>query len=1192
VYDEDVPRPPTTPVAEEKKPVQPEDATNNFNTAIKYGLNALAICSVPLEDDDLLLYGAMDDDDDFLNEEQLNQQKQQKEQLDRIDLQFHWKEQTVVLKERTLPYIIGTPEFFSDYMVGLVPDEEEVFVADGFGDDYVNALEVQQEVKQPDNYSVSSASGIPPPPPPGPPPQIHKNTQPQPQVTHVTTAYNTSDSNNLFTGRDAEEDNLFAPEQSTRDENVEQRSQPLDIKSQLAQVMTNKFKPPTETVEQNHQNKDDSDNIFASREDDKFSSGIFGSDSNSSAVRVSQDDTFDLSSLLDNEPKKKERPAPPPNKPQRKSNNFSFNFEEDSVSSGNGLFDDDFDIMSKKQVAPPTPDRSKKPKLKGTRGLFDDDEEDLSPVVQPKSNAVRNEPSNINVPPRKTSMFGFDEEDDFLSQPKKSVSNETKKTSEPEKRPIAQKKSLFDDDDLDFDFSSNQKSIEPKKEQPAVTKTVTKKSSLFDDVDDDFDFGSKKPSTPVVTQKNEPVKATTQTSNEQSIIQRKKSLFEESDDDRKPLVPKNKPVKKTVIQAPPDSDSPTSTTPNRRASVKGLALESSIMKGLSLNIGGGPPKAFSRIRGDSLNEPPTQPVESENESVAQTPDVDTMNTSSPLQIEKTVVTNETPIKQQPKQSPEKILDAPVRVNLFGSQSPAVSAKKEDTLHEEQKKKEGTTNYARDGASGGQTLTHVNLSRPRRSKRKPSSQLSLDSIKIPDSDSVSTIEPKPVVVTTPNKKAAVSKSSLFDDAEDDFVSKPSPTVSKSVAKAKNSLFDEEEEIVKSVTKANTPKSATSVKPKSSLFDDEDDFQILPNPKKNQVEQPKQSEKKKLIEPQQKQETSSDNKNKKQEEEKLTKVVTPPSSKSKTPLFDEEEFMAVKPVARTVAKTTPPTKQTTNSLFGDDIVPDKSVKVNTTKNVTPISAKNSNLLFNEEEDIVPDKPVTKTTTPKSATTLVKAKATLFEEEDDFLSNTKHTPEKKQVEQPSEKKAEETQKQTVVSDQKQEDPLQQKTATQSVEATSVKKVDNFLASNTVTSSHAIKKKEEQEKRRRSASTLKFNDDLDAPTFVKEPEPVKKVPSTKTPVSPFDEAFQQTAPPRKSTTGISIDDLFGDSTKKTSPLSNTTTTSASKQPAKKSATSATKGLFDDEEDIFSSVPKKATGKKPAAKKVNQVDVKDLFDF
>jgi WASH complex subunit FAM21 len=537
-------------LSDEEKKTSDEQAGRNFSAAIKYGLKALEVCSVPLEEDDMNMNGELDEEEEEpLDEEQQRQQQQQKSKMEQLKIENHYKEQATFLKERTLPAIIGTQEFFNDDLVGLKPEEEDIRVVEGMGEDQ-NALE---------QNNIDNQNGVVPPPPPPPPPLAGTGLAPPPpppplpntQLNSFMSPDGTFGSTGDLFGN--EEDNLFGTN--------EQGEKTLSIRDQLAAAMANKFQKPTESQEASHatsnaENDNEEDGLFGSNKVDPFgSAGLFGTDSTSKQSTLHGNDAFDLGELEASITGKKTGTT---NNQALNKSGFTFDFGDDS---GGSLFDEDIDIVASK---PKVSNIEKKAQTADTLFGMDDDD-DLDNILGgslPKKEKPGKSSVATNAPTPKSSttvssvksggLFSFDDEDDggdFLS------ATTTKKTGKDTNPSVPKKSNLFgfdeEDDDLEFLKGTTKDAQEKKAEHSKEAPKASIKSSLFQD-DDEDDFIQQ-------AAKTEQQKKLTPKQPEASSVT-KSSLFGDDDDDDLDLIKaptKNEQEKKTDATKQPVKTSTT-----------------------------------------------------------------------------------------------------------------------------------------------------------------------------------------------------------------------------------------------------------------------------------------------------------------------------------------------------------------------------------------------------------------------------------------------------------------------------------------------------------------------------------------------------------------------------------------------------------------------------------------------------------
>jgi hypothetical protein len=1192
-----------------------EQAAQNFSTAIKFGLTALDNCSVPLEDDDMALYDMEDDDEeaDILDEEQVRQQQQQKAKLENINAQSHYKEQTKVLKERTLPFIIGTEEFMSDDMCGLNPDEEDIDVADG-GEEVYNALD------QPDNAPVDSnftfGSGVPPPPPP-PPPMM--NGAPRNTMTEITTQdlegglfgsgqslFDTADNN--------QSSNLFdQPENYINTDDV--ANEPKDIRQQLAEAMASRFQKPEESRQTTapslfgFDQPEEGDGLFGSTKPDSFSSSLFGgSETTQRTVNttLTSEDTFDLGELEASLSIGGSKQPTESSKPKK--SGFSFDFEEeeaDSESLFGGSTKNKSTEASKSETRPKTDTKKTSSSL-----FFGEDEEDEfeSLLNGKKTTATQQATPNTATSGQQAkpkTLFGFDEEEEEFMMPSKKdkqQSGTAKQTTTTQA-----KKSMFDEDDLDLDFKPKETSKATATTSASATAKQSEKKSLFS-VDDEEEFMAPKKSVPTKQPEAQQKKSNSLFSMEEedefdflaktdkkpevktgpkpgSLLNTTSSLFDGSDDEvasplqKQSKTPAAQPDNKKKVEVTPDQkqektkvsftgdENPEEQKPQkkpsqlRKSSLKGgNPLENAIMKGFAMNIGGGPSKSLSRIRSTSNAEP------KEDIPADSTPDplFATEKASSPA---KEANRHSTPdldavdVSPVNRDVPKEKKTAPLGgVSVFGAQPSTTEVR---TVKVETNTSEESSNADRDG-TGGQTLTHLSLGRPKRSKNR-SAKKSTTKVNIPTaSDPVfqeQRKESSPVKVapkqqqpqksslfesdfdfvpvttktTAPKKeepKPVQKKTFLFDELDDEPVVPVKKEPTKPVLAKTSSLFDEDEEIVVKSKTVQPAKSTPPVKRSSSLFESDDESEFaspLANTKKNndQVEQQKKEQKEK--------------------EERERKEQ------------DERERVKQREAAERLEREEQE-KRRLQQEKEERLAQEEQIRLQR-------EAENREQERLEQERLKKEQ---------------QKKLQAEREEQERLEQLRLEQERLQREQQEREEQERLkQEQIRIQAEKEEQIRLQAEKQQQKPSQSTFDNDFILASNSTTKSTNATKKVQTEKKKQSAASLFEEEDV----LAKPSTPTKSVtPKTQPATTSVDDLFN-VEKKRPTKASVSVDDLFGGTTKK----STTTTTQPKTTGTAKKASTAAKGLFGEEEDIFAKPAAKTAAKKPAAKKL---DTSDLFDF
>ena len=646
------------------KELTPEEKQQRFTTAIKYGLNAvLESCTIPIDEGDMMIGEDMGMNGDSLDqfpmdaeEEEYNRQAEEfmKNTVAKID--YIQQIDPVIMKKRTLPYIIGSNKFLNNDLAGIIPNEEEeqlklmthnpaqpqtmatLTPASSLSS---SAIPPPPNMNGGVDLAAFTNSGTVPPPPPSfgtiPPPPPTGSVPPPPPMSTWGVPPPPPDASlkpklsSMNVLGQQEEESMFSldngagngmgqpavsflgeEEQDTNNmfgTTSDEPKQPMDIRTQLAALMrkgtntsttTEETQQPSAEATNNTQAPSSTnhtqslDNIFGSSDDGLFGGGLFSDTTTNTKKRNS--DEFDLNQLekdLEFGGFGVSTTATSSKTTTTAPKSSFFEEEEDSLLAE----------LTKKQKKGTDTSFSAAPSAT-TSGLFDEE------FSIPTKKAPTTKPANTTP---KLSLF--DEEEDGLfggsdSTKKTTTAPPVVNTSTVSSISTAKSTSSLFDDEEDF--------MPTKKSTPTPTQAQPpKKKSLFDD-EEDFTV---------------PVKTTSPVVAKATVKKTASSLFDDEEDfmsspsTTTTTTAAKKVVEEKVTSSPPattapatlststtddsasdDSESGTAKRKSSRASIQSK-LGSSILKGLQANIGGSyvPKKKLMGIEEEPVEEKQEEP---------------------------------------------------------------------------------------------------------------------------------------------------------------------------------------------------------------------------------------------------------------------------------------------------------------------------------------------------------------------------------------------------------------------------------------------------------------------------------------------------------------------------------------------------------------------------------------------------------
>jgi hypothetical protein len=887
---------------EKNEKVEPKNTSENYSQSIKFGIEALQRCNIPLEEEE--------------------------EEEEEVKTQYSNEKNPFIepFLLHALPFIIGSQTFFEDELCGLkedemIPDSEE---------------EEEEEEAFVETPSVQPSSGGIPHQPDysqdhmfgetedtfddmfAPPKQENMDFN-----TNTTQGVSDEDFNDLFStkkpsGEEEEDFDLFSTKarkeedfdmdiesimsmdkkQEKKEENElftqdpeEKKSKGMfDLDSDDDELEKTKKKVPlTKSNADDFFSSENTDDLFSDKKKNtKKSSDLF-----SEPVKKEDDfgDLLDVDSMLDSfisptdnmvddftEKKKKKN-----KKETKDSSMFSFG-EEDEEEKVPEKKKDAFqsNIIAGLQKNMSGGVKSTIPKKKESSSLFSVDEEDDEFEKKVEKKQVK-----------ESSLFSQDEDDMFEEPPKKETPKETKKKEsslfsmgeeedefevKPEKKQ-EDKKDTFQSNiiaGLQKNMSGGVKSTIPKKKESSSLFSVDEEDEVVPEVKT---TPKKKESPSLFSVDEEDEKKETKSISKRETVE--KSLFSEDDDDifQKKSEPKKSETKSSSLFSMGDDDDFTGIAKKKETKVEPKKSETKSSSLFSMGDDDftssvAPKKKETKKEDNPLFSSDDEVKEEKKSKVFDKRDAFQSNIIAGLQKnmiggkvtipkkkesslfsedeeEEENTEKKTFVKEEtPKDAFKSNIIAGLQRSMIGAGMPPIK-RKESKTDSEVVVKDDISNSSRDGASEKPVLEHSNLSRAKSKKKRPPTKksnvaLPLDEPKKsePKSTSLFSMGEDDNFTSAPKKQEPKKDAtSLFSMGEDDFSSakKVEPKKVEPKKETPSSLFSSEEDFSSAPKKVETNKVEPKKETPSSLFS----APVVDEPKKetppSTVEEPKKEKK---------------------------------------------------------------------------------------------------------------------------------------------------------------------------------------------------------------------------------------------------------------------------------------------------------------------------------------------------------------